>query len=609
MRRLFALAAVAAIGVVAMPAGADPGPLQPEVRDEAVTDPDETATRGFDEEVEVTDDEVGLIGLKWDGDSQPGFRVTVQNENGEWEAIDAEPPDSEPDPDSDEARQAASRRGAAHVSEPVAVEDPAKVRVEVDGGTATDVELITVTTPGGDELPGETDEAGILPRTIAVISIAGVAIALALPGNRRRLGPVATLTVLAVGLGVVATASAPPAQGAIPAAPQIISRAGWGADESLRNCGPEYARPRMGIIHHTVNPNGYSAAAAPGIVRGIYAFHTQGQGWCDIGYNFLVDRYGRVYEGRYGGIGRGVIGAHAAPFNTGSFGVAIIGDFTGAGPTGSSVAALINLFQWKMSVHNINPYGGVFINGGWYDTIVGHRDVNQTSCPGQHLYTQLTGIRNAVKPAVVFGSPFGMIEKTRREGTYLRAIGWAMDPDTPNPIQIDVYVGGPYGAGGKGAFFGKANVPRSDVGAFFANGNNHGFNLKLRAWGPRNQVCVYAHGVANGAGVVSLGCRTFTVDPRGNFEAASRNGNRIRVVGWGLDYDTTQPIRVRVFQNGVRLATGLANRPRPDVAAVYPGLGVNKGFDFTVTGKPGVVCVRLVNEARGSDVWVRCRAV
>ena len=112
-------------------------------------------------------------------------------------------------------------------------------------------------------------------------------------------------------------------------APAIVPRAGWKADEKIRRAGPSFAANlRIAIVHHTAGANGYTAAQAPAIVRAIELYHVKGNGWNDIGYNFLVDRFGTVYEGRYGGIERNVVGAHAEGFNTGSFGVAVLGEYS-----------------------------------------------------------------------------------------------------------------------------------------------------------------------------------------------------------------------------------------------------------------------------------------
>ena len=101
--------------------------------------------------------------------------------------------------------------------------------------------------------------------------------------------------------------------GAAAAKPTIISRAQWGADESLRTCAPDYVDKLKGaIVHHTVNSNTYSADdVPPASLRGIYAYHVNGNGWCDVGYNFFVDRFGRLFEGRFGGDYKNVVGAQA----------------------------------------------------------------------------------------------------------------------------------------------------------------------------------------------------------------------------------------------------------------------------------------------------------
>ena len=113
--------------------------------------------------------------------------------------------------------------------------------------------------------------------------------------------------------------------------PTIYSRADWGADERLRDCCVEYGEVHAGFVHHTVNANGYSRAEVPAILRGIYAYHTQSRGWRDIGYNFLIDRFGRIWEGRYGGITLPVVGAHTLNYNENSFAASAIGNYQSPG--------------------------------------------------------------------------------------------------------------------------------------------------------------------------------------------------------------------------------------------------------------------------------------
>ena len=106
---------------------------------------------------------------------------------------------------------------------------------------------------------------------------------------------------------------------AAPDQPEIVSRAGWGADETLRRGDTRYAdATRMVFVHHTDTPNGYAPADVPAIIRAIHTYHVRSNGWKDIGYNFLVDAYGRVFEGRAGGIDKPVIGAQTGGFNWGA---------------------------------------------------------------------------------------------------------------------------------------------------------------------------------------------------------------------------------------------------------------------------------------------------
>jgi hypothetical protein len=190
--------------------------------------------------------------------------------------------------------------------------------------------------------------------------------------------------------------------------PAITTRAQWGADESLRTGSISTARrARVAFVHHTVNTNNYGPSDGPAIVRGIYAYHVRSNGWSDIGYNLLVDRYGRVYEGRAGGVERAIIGAHAGGFNTGTFGVAMIGDFQSATPPAAAVDALAHVLAWKMELHHIDPLATWQMTSGGstrypagtavtLNTVAGHRDVSATACPGGALYSQLPALRQRV---------------------------------------------------------------------------------------------------------------------------------------------------------------------------------------------------------------------
>ena len=189
--------------------------------------------------------------------------------------------------------------------------------------------------------------------------------------------------------------------------PQIVTRSEWGANESWRSGSPDYASVKMAFVHHTDSGNDYTAAEAPAIMRAIYAYHTKSLHWSDVGYNFLIDRYGTIYEGRYGGMARGVIGAQVLGFNTGSTGISVIGTFTSATPPSRAVVSLERLLEWKLDIHHVDPqgtgtlvcgYGQKFATGQHvkFPAIAGHRDANFTDCPGGRLYVQLPEIRRVV---------------------------------------------------------------------------------------------------------------------------------------------------------------------------------------------------------------------
>ena len=194
-----------------------------------------------------------------------------------------------------------------------------------------------------------------------------------------------------------------------PARPTIITRAQWGADENLRGCDAGYSSSiKVGVVHHTVNSNAYNPSDSAALVRGIYAYHVQGNGWCDVGYQFLVDKYGQVFEGRAGGIDRPVIGAHAGGFNIGTFGVAGIGTFDTTNPVAPMMDSIVRVMGWKLGMHGVDPNGSTYLisAGGPYTqwpagtpvnlrNISGHRDVDATGCPGNLLYPQVNNVRGS----------------------------------------------------------------------------------------------------------------------------------------------------------------------------------------------------------------------
>jgi hypothetical protein len=208
--------------------------------------------------------------------------------------------------------------------------------------------------------------------------------------------------------------------------PGILSRARWGADESLRNCDPYYAREaKMALVHHTVNSNNYSKSQSDDLIRAVYWYHTQTLGWCDIAYNFLIDRFGRVFEGRFGGMDRPVIPGATRGFNTGSVAVAALGDYRVTPPSSATIVAFERLLAWRLDVAHVSPIGDAWMlsrgndrypEGKWvrFRAIAGHRDAGSTSCPGERLYRWFGSIRD-----VSYGMGLPKIFRPRQSGSPL----------------------------------------------------------------------------------------------------------------------------------------------------------------------------------------------
>ena len=196
--------------------------------------------------------------------------------------------------------------------------------------------------------------------------------------------------------------------------PQIITRAGWNAPESIRRAPPSYADGvHLAIVHHTAGSNSYTAAQSPAIVRAIMIYHVQGNGWNDIGYNFLVDKYGQVFEGRFGGVDKNVTGAHAEGFNTGSVGVALLGTYSVTAPTAAAKNALVNLLAWRLDLAHVDSLSSLTVTSGgnprfpagtpvFLRAVSGHRDTGFTTCPGAALYAQLGAL---ARQAALTGLP------------------------------------------------------------------------------------------------------------------------------------------------------------------------------------------------------------
>ncbi|HZX39836.1 MAG TPA: N-acetylmuramoyl-L-alanine amidase [Streptomyces sp.] len=189
--------------------------------------------------------------------------------------------------------------------------------------------------------------------------------------------------------------------------PAIITRKGWGADESLREKTFVYTSSvKAAFVHHSATGNNYTCAQAPSVLRSIYRYHVVSSGWRDFGYNFAVDKCGNIYEGRAGGVGKPVLGAHTLGFNTNSVGIAVLGTYSLSTPPAAAVTAVAKLTAWKLGLYGMNPLGKVLLTSGGsgkyaegvkvnMNVISGHRDGYSTDCPGALLYNRLGTARRA----------------------------------------------------------------------------------------------------------------------------------------------------------------------------------------------------------------------
>jgi hypothetical protein len=327
----------------------------------------------------------GTVGVTWAHgaqvpDDEIGFRVRML-ENGAWTGWRPMVYHDEhaPDPGTREARRA--RPG----TDELIVGDVDQVQVKVisdDGSLPADMKLAVVD-PG--EAPAEELETAAIDTGV-------------LAGEE----PVAATT------GTVLDGSQDGSQDAVALRaarftprPTIYSRAQWGADESLRDRGSlHYYEVHAGFVHHTVNANNYTKEQVPGILRSIYAYHTKSRGWSDVGYNYLVDRFGRIWEGRAGGVDRPVVGAHTLGYNDYSFAMSAIGNFDVAKPSSAMVQAYGALFAWKLSLHGVSAASTAQAVGSkTFQAINGHRDAGSTACPGKYLYAKIPKIRQLAATA------------------------------------------------------------------------------------------------------------------------------------------------------------------------------------------------------------------
>lgn len=399
----------------------------------------------------------------------------------------------------------------------------------------------------------------------------------------------------------------------VPGAPATFPRSAWGARAPK---GVSYTTAKMAFVHHSAGTNDYAADEVPSILRGIQAYHMDVNGWDDIAYNFLVDRFGRTWDGR-GGLDRTVRGGHTGGFNTGSVGVAVLGDYTQVAPPDASIGATADIIGWVLGRAGVDPLGTATMTAGGHSNsryatgavvtlpaVSGHRDVSYTSCPGA-LYGALGAIRQrAAVRAAHANSPFGNVDSVRLTPGGIRVSGWVIDPNADAPTDVHVYFG-------SAGYARTASLSRPDVAAAFGFGDRHGFSSVFPAPVGTFEVCVYGINVGSGGNNL-LGCDTITVvdDPFGAVDKIERVPGGVRISGWALDADIASPIDVHAYVGGVGVATS-AGRSRPDLLAPYPDYGAGHGFSTTVPALPGRqrTCTYALNQGPGANTALRCAEI
>jgi len=309
-----------------------------------------------------------LLGLRWTGTAEPDIAVRVRPVGGRWGRWT--PVGAHPDGNPDAGTGERVTRG---VSAPVWAGESDELQYRLSRRVPDlRIELVNTT---GSSTPAER------VRTAMRSAVSRVAVAALTPSTAW-------------------------AQGG---RPNIVPRAAWGGNMCTPRGRIGYGSVKAAFVHHTVTASAYSPQQARAAVLAICRFHRNSNGWGDIGYNFVVDRYGTIYEGRAGGVDRAVVGAQAQGWNTQSTGIANLGTFTAQPQSPQALASMARLIRWKLPLHGVPTAGtvGLVSAGGAttryprgqtrpFNRVSGHRDGNQTSCPGTRLFAQLPDLRRRV---------------------------------------------------------------------------------------------------------------------------------------------------------------------------------------------------------------------
>lgn len=232
---------------------------------------------------------------------------------------------------------------------------------------------------------------------VAALAVAGTVVgALFVRGGGRRASAARS----------TATPAARPAGHTAPK-PRILPRSTWLKDAAHHQPPPRYDDRVVAVfVHHTDSPNGYDCKDAPGIIQSLYAGQTEAKHWDDLGYNFVVDRCGTIYEGRAGGVDRPVTGAHTQGFNHRTAGIAALGTFTaGADVPKAMTDSIAAIVAWKLGMSDVDPRSEAHLvssnslsrypkgTKAALPALSGHNEGYATTCPGVALSVRLPEVR------------------------------------------------------------------------------------------------------------------------------------------------------------------------------------------------------------------------
>ncbi|CAL9560150.1 hypothetical protein SUDANB176_04627 [Streptomyces sp. enrichment culture] len=350
-----------------------------------------------------------------------------------WQELEDEPNQA----DGAEGERAATRGGTASVW--TGASDGVEVRVVKADGTQAggqpagmDVKLLD---PGTDPKGTAPAADGMEPAAFAAETTApptGDPAPTETPAGTETSAPADTSTETTTPTGTPsqptadATDTAPPTESPSPTPtvpeprpstvvkPPIITQAEWGASTDYDGTPSYGTEIKAAVVHHTGvdADNSVSCADSAARLRTIQQAHFQ-QGYYDIGYNFVVDRCGQIFEGRSGGMDLPVVGAHDVGFNTDTVGISYIGNFESAQPSRAAMDSIARVVAWKFGMYGIDPTGKVTLTSGvdagvsgnkidkgesvTLPRVFGHRDTNNTACPGRNFYPKLSRIAALAK--------------------------------------------------------------------------------------------------------------------------------------------------------------------------------------------------------------------